>query len=558
MGEGMEVLLGNILASANQLILQRQAYNKYKLLTPIPGSIAPLFDDSTQQLRIEELPFLEHFLDIAEEFWQQRDAPHLRSGTWVEELDDGRQLSLEATAYWVDEQSILILEYLGDKYQKEASRLQSLRDKLLFNEQLEMEVVRRTAEIKEREEKISSELARQVKRKTSELQGAKEKAEASDRSKSTFLATMSHEIRTPMNGVLGAADLLAESTVLSDDDRELLGIIKTSGSLMLNIINDVLDFSRLNSGRIELERHRFRLGTLVGDIARVMRPIVLQKNLSLGVDMSPDMENLELMGDSERLKQVLVNLIGNATKFTERGYVRISAGVQNREAGQITLRVEVKDTGIGILKEHQDRLFDLFTQADSSTSRKYGGTGLGLSICKQIIELMGGIVGVESEFGQGSTFWFQLTLPEVAVGLDSIEPDMAPIDLATRPLDILVADDNVINQTILERMLERLGHRVSVVGNGRLAVEALKQSHFDVVFMDWMMPEMDGIQAAYEIRQMEHSAMADVVIIALTANSMAGHERQCMEAGMNTFVPKPASYVAVRQVLHKLFGDGAE
>merc|ERR1711879_495868 len=229
-----------------------------------------------------------------------------------------------------------------------------------------------------------------------ELQDAKDKAEATSRSKTTFLATMSHEIRTPMNGVLGAADMLADSESLTEDDRELLGIIKTSGSLMLNIINDILDFSRMNSGRVELEQRAFQLGSLVDGIARVMRPIVLQKSLVLDVSMEDSTHKMELMGDEERLKQVLVNLIGNAAKFTDAGKVTVSARCQARESGQASIRVAVTDTGIGIRKEAQPGLFDLFTQADVSTSRKYGGTGLGLSICKQIVELMGGEIGVDT------------------------------------------------------------------------------------------------------------------------------------------------------------------
>merc|ERR1711879_271106 len=217
------------------------------------------------------------------------------------------------------DEKIIILEYLGERYQKEVKRLQALRDKLLFNEKLEAEVHLRTARIQAREEQISSELSEQVERKTAELQDAKDKAEATSRSKTTFLATMSHEIRTPMNGVLGAADMLADSESLTEDDRELLGIIKTSGSLMLNIINDILDFSRMNSGRVELEQRAFQLGSLVDGIARVMRPIVLQKSLVLDVSMEDSTHKMELMGDEERLKQVLVNLIGNAAKFTDAG-----------------------------------------------------------------------------------------------------------------------------------------------------------------------------------------------------------------------------------------------
>ncbi len=397
-----------------------------------------------------------------------------------------------------------------------------------------------------------TELAREVELKTAELQEAKERAEESNRSKSAFLATMSHEIRTPMNGVLGAAELLTESETLSEEDRSLLDIIKTSGSLMINIINDVLDYSRLNSGQIELEEEAFAIESLVNDVAMVMRPIALQKLLSLTVELSPDIKQRELVGDSNRLKQVLINLVGNAVKFTDTGGVTIAVECLSHESQGMAFRMSVRDSGIGIQRDQQAKLFERFTQADSSTSRKYGGTGLGLSICKQIIELMGGEIGVDSEAGQGSTFWFELALP-VAVGhaTGADEETGAPEPLL--PMKVLVADDNIINQTILDRMLERLGHQVTVVGNGRQAVEAVSSGQFDVVFMDWMMPELDGIQATGLIRQLADVNKAKTPVIAMTANSMAGHEQQCLNAGMNGFVPKPATYQDISKALWELF-----
>jgi len=554
----MDALLGHVMASSNRLVLQRAAAGEYHFLTPVPEALLPLLGDGdNRQLPLDEFPFLDHFLEMAEEFWECPDAPALESGSWIEELDDGAQLSLEATAYAVGDEKIIILEYLGERYQKEVKRLQALRDKLLFNEKLEAEVHLRTARIQAREEQISSELSEQVERKTAELQDAKDKAEATSRSKTTFLATMSHEIRTPMNGVLGAADMLADSESLTEDDRELLGIIKTSGSLMLNIINDILDFSRMNSGRVELEQRAFQLGSLVDGIARVMRPIVLQKSLVLDVSMEDSTHKMELMGDEERLKQVLVNLIGNAAKFTDAGKVTVSARCQARESGQASIRVAVTDTGIGIRKEAQPGLFDLFTQADVSTSRKYGGTGLGLSICKQIVELMGGEIGVDSDWGKGSTFWFELTLAEVVRDAKggAKATEIAAEDIP--PLTVLVADDNPINQTIMQRMLSKMGHEVTTVADGDEAVEAVQNSRFDVVFMDWMMPRMDGIQATREIRALPDPIASQTPVIALTANSMAGHESQCMEAGMNTFVSKPTTAAAVRQALHGLFAAEA-
>ena len=397
------------------------------------------------------------------------------------------------------------------------------------------------------------ELARDVAHKTAALKDAKEKAEASEQAKSTFLAVMSHEIRTPMNGVMGAADLLAESTVLSEQDRELVDVIKTSGSLMLNIINDVLDFSRLGSGRIELESTTFTLDGLIRDVCRVMQPVAMQKSLLLDNQSGSSLADLNLSGDCERLKQVLINLLGNAIKFTREGQVSVDARCLSRNCRQARIRVAVTDTGIGIHQDNQGRLFELFTQADSSTSRQYGGTGLGLSICKQIIELMGGEIGVESELGQGSTFWFELLLPVVTAAENKARQEAIPVDTRTMPLRVLVADDNVINQIVIERMLERLEHTVVVVGNGVQALEAVQQQAFDVVFMDWMMPEMDGIEATGQIRALPDPRQSGIPIIAMTANSMEGHEARCLEAGMDTFVSKPATFAEIRQVLYRLF-----
>ncbi|MBM95292.1 MAG: hybrid sensor histidine kinase/response regulator [Oceanospirillaceae bacterium] len=551
----MDTLLGSLLAGSHQVVLECLSESEYSTLTPIPEVMQPLFDDS--RIRIEELPFLEHFFFLADEYWQQPEDDSLQSGSWVEELDNGKELSLEATARIVDGRRLVVLEYLGDRYQQEVVRLQAMRDKLLFSEKLEAEVRLRTARIQAREARMTEEVSEQVEQKTAELQDAKDKAEATSESKTTFLATMSHEIRTPMNGVLGAADMLAESQALTDDDRELIGIIKTSGSLMLNIINDILDYSRMNSGRVELEYRPFQLGSMIEGIAKVMRPIVVQKSLQLDVVMDDSTRHLELNGDDERLKQVLVNLIGNAAKFTENGGVTVSARLLARDKGQVSVRVAITDTGIGIRKEAQASLFELFTQADASTSRKYGGTGLGLSICKQIVELMGGEIGVDSEWGQGSTFWFELTLAEVVRDAKGSAQagDAATEDIP--PLAVLVADDNPINQTIMQRMLGKMGHRVVTVGDGSEAVDIVQKQHFDVIFMDWMMPKMDGIQATCEIRKLPDEQQSQIPVIALTANSMAGHESQCMEAGMNTFVTKPTTAAAVRQALHGLFAAEA-
>jgi signal transduction histidine kinase/DNA-binding NarL/FixJ family response regulator len=375
---------------------------------------------------------------------------------------------------------------------------------------------------------------------------AQERAEAGERAKAQFLAAMSHEIRTPMTGVLGMADLLSAES-LEPRQRGYVQAIRTSGRHLLSVINDVLDFSRADADGLVLEHVDFASAQMMEQIRSIMAPQARDRGLTLEFQIDGSVPGT-LHGDPTRLRQILVNLIGNGLKFTSQGGVVVGWTCTSEGAGQCRCRLEVRDTGIGIPVERRADLFQAFTQVDLSTTRKYGGSGLGLAICRQLVEAMGGRIGIESEPGKGSLFWFEVTLEESDAPVS--EAVAGEVD-AIRPLRILVAEDVEINRDLLRAMLGRDGHHVTMVENGQEAVAAVAAQPFDVVLMDMQMPMMDGIEATRRIRTLP-TPTGQVPIVALTANVMESEREHCLQAGMDRVLTKPIDWPELSRMLSEL------
>ncbi|SEQ93099.1 MULTISPECIES: ATP-binding protein [Pseudomonas] len=375
---------------------------------------------------------------------------------------------------------------------------------------------------------------------------AREEAEQANRAKSDFLAMMSHELRTPLNGVLGMLQLL-ETTEQSREQSEYTSLATESTEHLLKVINDVLDFSRIERGALELESIPFNLADLITGSVQVFQHSATQRGLQLALEGAESLERLEVTGDPTRLRQILVNLVGNALKFTESGSIEVKCYCQPLDERLLWLTCSVHDSGIGISAERLERMFDAFQQADPTISRRYGGTGLGLSIARTLAERMGGSLHAISQESQGSTFTLELPLPFRHV--QQTERNQSPLqEFQVNGLNVLLVEDNPVNQTVIEAMLRSLGYHITIAGDGAQAVSLAEQQSFSAILMDCRLPVLDGYQATRLIRQQPGPM---VPIIALTANALQGDRENCLAAGMNDYLAKPFKRADLQQMLQR-------
>jgi signal transduction histidine kinase/ActR/RegA family two-component response regulator len=393
-----------------------------------------------------------------------------------------------------------------------------------------------------------------VEKNMKELLQAQKAAEAASLAKSEFLANMSHEIRTPMNGVLGMLTLL-EGTELKDKQYEFIDICKSSAEALLVVINDILDFSKIESGKLDLDTARFSLKSTIEQLLPPLQLRTEEKGINLVANIDSALPKT-LIGDSVRIRQIMVNLIGNAIKFTETGSITLDVNVQTQTENEVSLYISVTDTGIGIPKDKQSILFEAFTQADTSVTRKYGGTGLGLSISEKLVTMMGGRIGLNSKVNEGSTFWFTLTLKKVAQELitdysKTNSPRKIP---STFHFDkpFLLVEDNLVNQKVAEIFFKRLNCKCHIVQNGQEALDILSANDYSLVFMDVQMPVMDGVVATKNIRNPKSTVRDhDIPIIAMTANAMDGDRKKYLDAGMDDYLTKPLDIDELKKILVK-------
>jgi signal transduction histidine kinase/DNA-binding NarL/FixJ family response regulator len=499
----------DVLATLGYAVFERSA-NGFELLSSAPewlpaGPISEAF------------PFLDVFLPDAEEFWADpRGCSTLPSDFWTQPGADGKNLHFSATAI-AGERKLLLIERVGNRFEQTQQLMQYAHETKLANDEI-------------------ARLSRELKRATE--------------AKSEFLARMSHEIRTPMNALLGVAELLSE-TSLNDEQSEYVRIFRRAGDNLLNVINDILDFSKIEAGQVELECVAFDLADVVQDAVEIIGVRARAKGLCLNCDIRPEVPP-RLMGDPGRLRQIILNLLSNAVKFTDRGGIttRVEPEQQNPGAGAIHFRV--RDTGIGIPADRVSTIFESFTQADSSTTRKYGGTGLGLAISKRFVELMGGRIWAESTAGEGSTIHFtaRFAVAEPAAAESPASKTKALPALGNRALRILLADDSEDNRFLVRGYLKDTGSVIDEVTNGAEVVEKFKNGVYDLILMDAEMPVLDGYSSTRAVRAIEKERGAsEIPILALTAHALKEARDRSMEAGCTDHLTKPITKTALLEAI---------
>lgn len=395
------------------------------------------------------------------------------------------------------------------------------------------------------QKKLLNELLIEQENTNKELEEAKKKAELATYTKSMFLANMSHEIRTPLNGVIGLSSILSK-TELTAEQQELLELIIISGQNLLAIINDILDYSKIEAGQVQIERTPLSLRCELGVILKIMRFNAKAHNIQILHEIDSTVPHY-IYGDPLRIKQILLNLLNNAIKFTEKGHVKLVCKLL--QGNENMLRFEVSDTGIGINEEAKNKLFSEFTQADISTTRKYGGTGLGLAICKNLVKLMKGSIGAESVVGEGSVFWFQIPF-EISPKPEKLHTHNISARIHSE-IKILLAEDNPINQKVAIHALKQLNLKCDLATNGLEVIQMHKDNHYNLILMDIQMPEMDGLEASRKIREMEKAEKVQkpVLIAAVTANAFEEDKQHCIDAGMNFYLSKPFKIEALTKIL---------